>query len=318
MFDLVFMDFTIGRAIRRGTAGSHSQYKQSQGNYGNQNSFHNLMVCNEVVYSTVTGTKINLFTFKNIILRNILYPEDLSCKKFISAGLYTKMTMQGTNPQIEESWGNILQEEFEAPYFSELKQFLREEKKSQTIYPPGNLIFNAFNQTPFNRVKVVILGQDPYHGPGQAHGLCFSVPEGIPFPPSLQNIFKEIKSDLGIPVPGCGDLTPWARQGVLLINAILTVRADQPTSHQHKGWEKFTDAVIRNLSEKRKNLIFMLWGNYAQAKEILIDGTRHHILKAAHPSPLSASRGFFGCRHFSRSNEILSGLGVKEIDWKLV
>lgn len=222
-----------------------------------------------------------------------------------------------SHPQIEESWGRILQEEFESPYFLELKQFLREEKKAETIYPPGHLIFNAFNQTPFNRVKVVILGQDPYHGPGQAHGLCFSVPDGIAFPPSLQNIFKEISNDLGIPVPSSGNLTPWANQGVLLVNAILTVRANQPASHQNKGWEKFTDAVIRNLSEKRKNLIFMLWGNYAQAKESLIDNSRHYILKAAHPSPLSASRGFFGCGHFSKANEILSGLGVKEIDWKL-
>jgi uracil-DNA glycosylase len=225
--------------------------------------------------------------------------------------------MQNTYPQIEESWRQILQDEFDAPYFTGLKLFLRDEKQKVTVYPPGNLIFNAFNQTPFNRVKVVILGQDPYHGPGQAHGLCFSVPDGIPKPPSLQNIFKEISSDLGIPVPAGGDLTPWARQGVLLINAILTVRANEPASHQNKGWEKFTDAVIRNLSEKRKNLIFLLWGNYAQAKESLIDGNRHFILKAAHPSPLSANRGFFGCRHFSRTNEILSELGLNEINWSI-
>jgi uracil-DNA glycosylase len=225
--------------------------------------------------------------------------------------------MQNTYPQIEDSWKAILQEEFDAPYFTELKQFLREEKQKVTVYPPGNLIFNAFNQTPFNRVKVVILGQDPYHGPGQAHGLCFSVPNGIAQPPSLQNIFKEISSDFGIPLPSGSDLTPWARQGVLLINAILTVRANEAASHQNKGWEKFTDAVIRNLSEKRKNLIFLLWGNYAQAKESLIDSTRHFILKAAHPSPLSAYRGFFGCRHFSRTNEILNELGLNEIDWGL-
>lgn len=225
--------------------------------------------------------------------------------------------MQKSNPQIEESWANILKEEFEAPYFEALKLFLREEKNNYPIYPPGNLIFNAFNNTPFNRVKVVILGQDPYHGPGQAHGLCFSVPDGIPKPPSLQNIFKEIESDLGIPVSSRSDLTSWTRQGVLLINAILTVRANEPASHQNRGWEKFTDAVIRNLSEKRKNLIFLLWGNYAQAKESLIDSNRHHILKAAHPSPLSANRGFFGCKHFSRTNEILSGLGLNGIDWRL-
>jgi uracil-DNA glycosylase len=163
----------------------------------------------------------------------------------------------------------------------------------------------------------VILGQDPYHGPGQAHGMCFSVPDGVQLPPSLVNIFKEIKSDLGIPVPANGNLTKWTEQGVLLVNAILTVRANTPTSHQNQGWEKFTDAVIRNLSEKRKNLIFLLWGNYAQAKESLIDSGRHHILKAAHPSPLSASRGFFGCRHFSRVNEILDELGLNTIDWSL-
>ena len=225
--------------------------------------------------------------------------------------------MQKSNPQIEVSWANILQEEFEAPYFQELKQFLKEEKNKYTIYPPGNLIFNAFNNTPFNRVKVVILGQDPYHGPGQAHGLCFSVPDGIAHPPSLQNIFKEIQSDIGIPVSSKSDLTAWARQGVLLINAILTVRANEPASHQNKGWEKFTDAVIRNLSDKRKNLIFLLWGNYAQAKEALIDSNRHYILKAAHPSPLSANRGFFGCRHFSNANEVLAELGLNGIDWSL-
>jgi uracil-DNA glycosylase len=225
--------------------------------------------------------------------------------------------MQSVNPQIEESWKLVLQDEFEAPYFQALTEFLREEKKKQTIFPPGPQIFSAFNLTPFNRVKVVILGQDPYHGPGQAHGLCFSVPDGIPRPPSLINIFKEIKSDIGIPASNKSNLTKWAVQGVLLVNAILTVRANQPASHQNKGWEKFTDAVIRNLSEKRKNLVFLLWGNYAQAKESLIDSNRHYILKAAHPSPLSASRGFFGCRHFSRTNEILAEQGLNEIDWSL-
>jgi len=225
--------------------------------------------------------------------------------------------MQSINPQIEESWKKVLQNEFEAPYFQALTEFLREEKKEHTIYPPGPQIFSAFNYTPFNRVKVVILGQDPYHGPGQAHGLCFSVPDGIPHPPSLVNIFKEIKTDLGIPVPKSSNLSKWAGQGVLLINAILTVRANEPTSHQNKGWEKFTDAVIRNLSEKRKNLVFLLWGNYAQAKESLIDSSRHYILKAAHPSPLSASRGFSGCRHFSRTNEILAEQGLNGIDWCL-
>ena len=225
--------------------------------------------------------------------------------------------MQSLNPKIDESWKLVLQDEFDSPYFQDLTEFLREEKKNYTVYPPGQQIFSAFNHTPFNKVKVVILGQDPYHGPGQAHGLCFSVPEGIPFPPSLNNIFKEIESDLGIPVPVTGNLTRWTEQGVLLVNAILTVRANTPTSHQNKGWEKFTDAVIRNLSEKRKDLIFLLWGNYAQAKESLIDSNRHFILKAAHPSPLSAFRGFFGCRHFSKTNQILNDLGLNEIDWRL-
>jgi len=225
--------------------------------------------------------------------------------------------MTTINPNIEDSWKQVLSDEFEAQYFKDLTDFLREEKKNHIIYPPGPQIFSAFNHTPFNKVKVVILGQDPYHGPGQAHGLCFSVPEGIDRPPSLVNIFKEIQSDLGISVPSSGNLTNWTRQGVLLVNAILTVRANTPTSHQNKGWEKFTDAVIRNLSDKRKNLVFLLWGNYAQAKESLIDGNRHHILKAAHPSPLSASRGFFGCRHFSRTNEILQELGLNPIDWSI-
>jgi uracil-DNA glycosylase len=225
--------------------------------------------------------------------------------------------MQSINPQIEESWKRVLQDEFDAPYFQSLTEFLREEKKKHVVYPPGPEIFAAFDLAPFNRVKVVILGQDPYHGPGQAHGLCFSVPDGISHPPSLVNIFKEIESDLGIPVPKGSNLAKWAIQGVLLVNAILTVRANEPTSHQNKGWEKFTDAVIRNLSEKRRNLIFLLWGNYAQAKESLIDCDRHYILKAAHPSPLSASRGFFGCRHFSKTNEILAEQGLNGIDWSL-
>jgi len=227
------------------------------------------------------------------------------------------MNTSTTNPQIEESWKEILHEEFDSSYFQDLSRFIREEVKRFTIYPPGPQIFSAFNLTPFNRVKVVILGQDPYHGPGQAHGLCFSVPAGIQHPPSLVNIFKELQQDLGLPVPLSGDLSRWAQQGVLLINAILTVRANEPTSHQNKGWEKFTDAVIRNLSEKRKNLVFLLWGNYARAKEQLIDGNNHFILKAAHPSPLSASRGFSGCRHFSQTNRILNDLGLNGIDWEL-
>lgn len=221
------------------------------------------------------------------------------------------------SPQIHDSWKKILEDEFNADYFIRLREFLVEEKKNHKVYPPGPLIFSAFNNTPFNRVKVVILGQDPYHGPGQAHGLCFSVPDGIPQPPSLINIFKEIHDDLGLDIPSSGNLTPWTRQGVFLLNAILTVRANQPGSHQKKGWENFTDEVIRKISDLRKNIIFLLWGNYALAKESLIDPQKHFVLKAAHPSPLSASRGFFGCRHFSQANHILSDLGLQKIDWSI-
>ncbi|MHC1707222.1 MAG: uracil-DNA glycosylase [Bacteroidales bacterium] len=222
------------------------------------------------------------------------------------------------DPKIEESWKNVLLNEFNKTYFQDLKCFLTEEKKHFTVYPPGNLIFTAFDKTPFDQVRVVILGQDPYHGPGQAHGLCFSVPDGIPSPPSLQNIFKEIKRDLGIPVPKTGNLTSWARQGVLLLNATLTVRSNQAGSHQKKGWEIFTDKVIEVLSEQKNNVIFLLWGNYAGAKETLIDNTRHYILKAPHPSPLSANRGFIGCGHFSRVNEILHQRNEPVINWNLV
>lgn len=225
--------------------------------------------------------------------------------------------MQAVNPVIEEGWKQILMDEFQSPYFSELKAFLVEEKKKYTIYPPGNLIFNAFQHTPFDRVKVVILGQDPYHGRGQAHGLCFSVPQGIPQPPSLVNIFKELHSDLGIPVPKHGNLENWADQGVLLINASLTVRDSQAGSHQKKGWETFTNRVIENISKHKNSVVFLLWGRYAQAKETLIDGTRHLILKSAHPSPLSAYNGFFGCKHFSRTNVYLNQQGLTGIDWSL-
>jgi len=221
------------------------------------------------------------------------------------------------NPQIGESWKEILAGEFSSSYFMELKEFLLEEKKYHTVYPPGSLIFNAFNLTPFDRVRVVLLGQDPYHGPGQAHGLCFSVPKGVAPPPSLVNIFKEIHDDLGIPVPPHGNLEKWARQGVLLLNATLTVRANQPGSHQRHGWETYTDAVIRGLSSKRVGLVFLLWGKFAQEKEALIDTNRHYILRAAHPSPFSAYNGFFGCRHFSKTNEILRKHGLEEIDWRI-
>ncbi len=220
-------------------------------------------------------------------------------------------------PVIEESWLKVLRPEFEASYFLQLKAFLLEEKKRHRVFPPGSKIFSAFNHTPFHSVKVVLLGQDPYHGPGQAHGLCFSVNKGIPKPPSLVNMFKELHADLGLPVPTHGNLEGWARQGVLLLNATLTVRARQAGSHQKKGWEQFTDAAIKALSEGRSGLVFLLWGSYAQAKEAIINTTKHHILKAPHPSPLSASRGFFGCKHFSATNALLREEGLEEINWSL-
>lgn len=220
-------------------------------------------------------------------------------------------------PQIEETWKNLLYDEFKKEYFVKLKEFLIDEKKKYTVYPPGSQIFAAFNHTPFDSVKVVILGQDPYHGPGQAHGLCFSVPKGIPVPPSLQNIFKEINSDLGLPIPNNGNLEKWAKQGVLLLNATLTVRANQAGSHQNKGWETFTDAAIKALSDYHKGLVFILWGNYAQAKARIIDANKHFILTAPHPSPLSANRGFFGCKHFSKTNRLLISIGKEPIDWAL-
>ena len=221
------------------------------------------------------------------------------------------------NPEIENSWLEILNDEFNKQYFSDLKAFLLEEKKKYTIYPPGKLIFNAFNTTPFDKVKVVILGQDPYHGPGQAHGLCFSVPDGITFPPSLRNIYKELNSDLNIPIPKSGNLTKWAKQGVLLLNATLTVRKAIAGSHQKKGWEIFTDAVIKKISDKKDNVVFILWGNYAQSKEKLINNEKHFIVKSVHPSPLSASRGFFGSKPFSKTNRYLESKGIKPIDWAI-
>lgn len=225
--------------------------------------------------------------------------------------------MEKIDPKIEESWKAVLIDEFNKPYFQTLREFLVEERKQHTIYPPGQLIFNAFDKTPFSNVKVVILGQDPYHGPGQAHGLCFSVPAGVPQPPSLVNIFKEIKADLNIPVPKHGNLEKWAEQGVLLLNATLTVRANQAGSHQKKGWEQFTDKVIQLISLNKTGVVFILWGKYAQAKETLIDTSKHFILKGAHPSPLSAYAGFFGCKHFSKTNELLRNQLLTEIDWSV-
>lgn len=227
------------------------------------------------------------------------------------------------SPKIEPSWLSVLQPQFDAPYFADLKAFLVDERGKYTCYPKGGDIFAAFDHTPFNDVKVVILGQDPYHEPGQAHGLCFSVPHGIAVPPSLVNIIKEINSDLAEtspdtfkPIPlTCGNLTGWADQGVLLLNATLTVRAHQAGSHQRHGWEQFTDAAISQLSTLRSGVVFLLWGSYAIAKAQLIDRSKHLVLTAPHPSPLSAYRGFFGCRHFSKTNDYLTSHGMQPIDW---
>lgn len=220
------------------------------------------------------------------------------------------------NPKIDPSWLEVLRPQFEAPYFAQLKEFLVAERRQYVCYPNGSDIFAAFNRTPFDKVKVVILGQDPYHEPGQAHGLCFSVPQGIMVPPSLVNIIKEINSDLGTNIPlTSGNLTGWADQGVLLLNATLTVRAHQAGSHQRRGWEQFTDAAISALAQQREGLVFLLWGSFAINKAQFIDRSRHHVLTAPHPSPLSAYRGFFGCRHFSQCNAILQSQGLAPIDW---
>ena len=217
--------------------------------------------------------------------------------------------------RIEESWKTRLQEEFDKPYFANLTQFVRNEYASGTVYPPGGEMFAAFDACPFEKVRVVILGQDPYHEPGQAHGLCFSVNDGVQFPPSLVNIFKEIESDMGKPMPRSGNLMRWAQQGVLLLNATLTVRAHQAGSHQNKGWETFTDAVIRRLALEREHIVFILWGSYAQRKGAFIDRNRHCVLQSPHPSPLSAYRGFFGNKHFSSANNYLVQHGYKPIEW---
>lgn len=222
------------------------------------------------------------------------------------------------NVKIEDSWKEVLQEEFKQPYFKEIASFLKEEKAAgKTIYPPGPLIFNAFNTTPFDDVKVVILGQDPYHNPGQAHGLSFSVQDGVAAPPSLINIYKEIHEDTGAPIPRTGNLEPWARQGVLLLNAALTVEAHKPMSHSKIGWHHFTNDVIRIISQKKEHVVFILWGGFAKSKQELIDKSKHLILTAAHPSPLSAHNGFFGCRHFSKANKWLEQQGMEPIDWSI-
>lgn len=220
--------------------------------------------------------------------------------------------------QIEESWKKVLKEEFEKTYFQHIITFLKAEKASgKIIYPPGPLIFNAFKQTPFDKVEVVLLGQDPYHNKGQAHGLSFSVPDGVPQPPSLINIFKELQNDLGIDIPESGNLEKWAQQGVLLLNASLTVRQNEPGSHARIGWLQFTDNVIKKISDEKEGIVFLLWGKFAQEKQALIDETKHFVLKAAHPSPFSANNGFFGCKHFSKTNELLMKQHKTPIDWKI-
>jgi len=220
--------------------------------------------------------------------------------------------------KIEESWKKILKDEFSKPYFQQIPLHIKTEKEQgKIIYPPGSVIFNAFNLTPFDKVKVVILGQDPYHGPKQAHGLCFSVQTGVPPPPSLINIFKELHDDIGAPIPNHGNLTHWAQQGVFLLNASLTVRAGEPMSHSKIGWAQFTDTVIKKISDLKEHVVFMLWGKFAQEKRILIDESKHLILRSVHPSPLSAYGGFFGCKHFSKANAYLISKGIDPVDWSL-
>ena len=226
--------------------------------------------------------------------------------------------VESNHVKIDPSWKVALLQEFDQPYFATIKQFILAEKaKGKKVFPPGSLIFNAFNLTPFDQVKVVVIGQDPYHGMGQAHGLSFSVPQGVKPPPSLVNIYKEIRNDLGFEIPSTGFLEPWAKQGVLMLNAALTVNEGEPASHKNAGWENFTDAVIKTISDKKEHLVFLLWGKFAQQKEVLIDSTKHLVLKAAHPSPFSADAGFFGCKHFSKTNIYLIQKGLSPIDWKL-
>jgi len=220
--------------------------------------------------------------------------------------------------KIESSWKKAMKSEFKQFYFQQIPDHLRIEKsQGKIIYPPGSLIFNAFDTTPIDNVKVVMLGQDPYHGVGQAHGLCFSVQNGVKPPPSLLNIFKELQDDLGIPIPQHGNLTKWAKQGIFLLNSSLTVRAGEPMSHSKIGWATFTDAVIKKISDQKENVVFLLWGKFAQEKRVLIDASKHCILRSVHPSPLSAYGGFFGCRHFSKTNEYLASKGIDPIDWSL-
>ena len=233
-----------------------------------------------------------------------------------TAEQHSELISTNINPVIHSSWKSVLKNEFQKAYFSDIKSaLLAARKEGKTIYPPGSKIFNAYNSTPLDKVKVVIIGQDPYHGPGQAHGLCFSVQSGVKPPPSLVNIYKELHTDLGLSIPTSGYLQSWADQGVFLLNSILTVEANQPASHRKLGWEHFTDATIKKLSEERSGLIFLLWGKFAREKKHLIDRDRHKVLESPHPSPFSANYGFFGCKHFSTTNKLLEEQGVAPIDW---
>ena len=277
---------------------------------------------------TIPVKNINFFCFNPFfgyygVLRSLC--DKMACKLLIhkvydkklcrlSNQLISKPIMP-TQVKIDESWRTQLNTEFEQPYFESLIDFVKKEYAKTTVYPPGKEIFHAFDACHFQDVRVVIIGQDPYHGPGQANGLCFSVRDGVRIPPSLVNIFKEIKNDLGKPIPMSGDLERWARQGVLLLNATLTVQAASPGSHQNKGWEQFTDTVIKKISDVKENVVFLLWGAYAQKKGEIIDRRKHHVLMSAHPSPFSADRGFFGCKHFSKANDYLKSKGLSEIDW---
>jgi uracil-DNA glycosylase len=253
---------------------------------------------------------VNPFKDKKFIPASLV-----DCLYFILLIRFRKINGLTMEVKIEPSWKPKLSSEFDQPYFKTLIEFIKNEYSTQTVFPPGKEIFRAFDSCNFSDVKVVILGQDPYHGAGQANGLCFSVRDGIRMPPSLMNIFKEIQSDLGKPIPSSGDLERWARQGVLLLNATLTVRASSPGSHQNKGWETFTDAVIKKISDEKENVVFLLWGAYAQKKGEIIDRNKHLVLMSAHPSPYSADRGFFGNKHFSKTNKYLQSKGLKEIEW---
>lgn len=258
-----------------------------------------------------------LFIFPIIYFSEFVLQRNDFFSNFVQLFFQNLKMVTVRRPDIEDGWYQALRTEFESPYFANIKAFLIEEKKNNIVYPPSPLIFNAFNLTPFDKVKVVILGQDPYHNVGQAHGLAFSVPDGVQPPPSLQNIFKELNNDIGMPTPRTGNLEQWAREGVLLLNASLTVRANIAASHAKIGWQQFTDAAIRALSASKEHLVFILWGNYAIAKESLIDQHKHLVLKTVHPSPLSASRGFFGCHHFSRTNQYLVSNGIEPINWTI-